>query len=362
MSAPKKNGRPEDIITDRAGGLDLYKESESTKWRHMIKKDAAIDLNNIRSHIRRFRNTQLISDSDLLIHDATLSKPAAMNEAVLAGGKDAKVFPKLGLGPVIPKSINALTPEEFEKTKNSIGGIKVVKGDKISQKHLKARLKRMEKTLKIVRKERKLAENELNGLQRHLNLPMSPSANISAPPSGRIEVGKKGNMNKSISTPQLTGRSNALSITSARKQIMSARSNVSRRSNTPNASNRSRRSSKSKPQYKEVKVWNKRTKVWEPKKRKMGKFGLPDTSESFRSQNIGNLFISPDSRGMTTTNQIGLVAITDLIRRGVVDPNLYLKIDMHQKDSRCPKIMSPITKFAEHAVRNRLKPFALGRG
>ena len=28
MSAPKKRGKPEDIITDRAGGLNLYKESE----------------------------------------------------------------------------------------------------------------------------------------------------------------------------------------------------------------------------------------------------------------------------------------------------------------------------------------------
>lgn len=358
MSAPKKRGRPEDIITDRAGGLNLYKEAEMTKWRHMIKKDAMIDLNNIRSHIRRFKNAKQIAESDLLVHDPTLQKPPASNEAVLAGGPHAKVFPKIGLGPVIPKCVRTLSPEEFENSLKTVKGIKVIKGDKISQKHLKARLKRMEKTLKVVRKERKFAENELNNLQRQLGLPVSPTANISVPGSARLDTKERLGINKSISTPQLTGRSNASCVTTARKQLLSARSDRSKRSNV----SRSLRSSKNEPRYKEVKVWNKKSKVWEPRRKRVGKSGFPETSESFRSQNIGNLFIAPDAKGMATTNQIGLVAINDLIRKGVVDPNLYLKIDTHEKDSRCPKIMSPITKFAEHAVRNKLKPFALGRG
>jgi len=65
---------------------------------------------------------------------------------------------------------------------------------------------------------------------------------------------------------------------------------------------------------------------------------------------------------MVSTNQIGLIAASDLLRKGLVDPNMYMKLFEFDKSQRCPKIMSPVTKFAEHAVKNRLKPFALGRG
>ena len=36
FSQPKKGGDPRDIISDRAGGLDLANTAEMTKWRYMI--------------------------------------------------------------------------------------------------------------------------------------------------------------------------------------------------------------------------------------------------------------------------------------------------------------------------------------
>ena len=345
FSQPKKGGDPRDIISDRAGGLDLANTAEMTKWRYMIAHDAQIDLENMRGHIRRFKKAGELSEDDLLIKDDKLNKHMT-NEAILAGGPNAKVFPKLGLGQRIPKMFKSLTPQEHEKMLKTVKEVKVIKGEKLSQNHLKARMLKMERTLKTIRRARKSAESDLHQLQRTLNLPLSPVVKISAPPSrasSRSSLrsmknnsnsnngNNKSKMNKSISVP-----------------------NIRSRTSTP-------KRRKQKDKIIKKRVWNKKTQVWEIRPVRMA-YGLPDTRESFRSQNISNLFIAGDHRGMVSTNQIGLIAASDLLRKGLVDPNMYMKLFEFDKSQRCPKIMSPVTKFAEHAVKNRLKPFALGRG
>ena len=182
FSQPKKGGDPRDIISDRAGGLDLANTAEMTKWRYMIAHDAQIDLENMRGHIRRFKKAGELSEDDLLIKDDKLNKHIT-NEAILAGGPNAKVFPKLGLGQRVPKMFKSLTPQEHEKMLKTVKEVKVIKGEKLSQNHLKARMLKMERTLKTIRRARKSAESDLHQLQRTLNLPLSPVVKISAPPS-----------------------------------------------------------------------------------------------------------------------------------------------------------------------------------
>ena len=339
FSQPKKGGDPRNIISDRAGGLDLARTAEMTKWRYMIKHDAKIDLNNLRSHLRRFKNAGTLKETDLLVEDPMLEKKIT-NEAILAGGPKAKVFPKIGLGQRIPKMYKAMTPDEHEHMLKTLKEVKVIKGDSLPHKHLKARMLNMEKTLKNIRRARKSAESDLHQLQRALNLPLSPVVQISAPPS---RSAKRDKINSSSNDTKVIRKSGSAPV------IKSARS--------------SQKSRKSKQKDKVVKkrIWNKKTQVWETKPVRMA-YGLPDTRESFRSQNIANLFISGDHRGMASTNQVGLMAANDLLRKGLVDPNMYMKLFEFDKSQRCPKVLSPVTKFAEHALKNRLKPFALGRG
>eukprot|EP00943_MAST-04B_sp_MAST-4B-sp1_P008526 g8526.t1 len=349
FSQPKKGGDPRDIISDRAGGLDLARTAEMTKWRYMIKHDAQIDLENMRSHIRRFKKAGILSSRDLLVKDNLIDKNVT-NEAIIAGGPNAKVFPKLGLGQRIPKEFKALTPEEHEKMLTNVKEVKVIKGESLSQKHLKARMLKMEKTLKSIRQARKSAESDLHQLQRSLNLPLSPLVQISAPPSRstlqRTDMKDDGkNNNNTKNNPK-----NKMAKSFSAPDIKS-------RASTP----KQQRKKQKKDKIVKRRVWNKKTQVWEIKPIRMA-YGLPDTRESFRSQNIANLFIAGDHRGMTSTNQIGLIAASDLLRKGLVDPKMYMKLSEFDKRKRCPKVMSPVTKFAEHAVRNRLKPFALGRG
>ena len=63
----------------------MARTAEMTKWRYMIKHDAKIDLNNLRGHIRRFRNAGNLKETDLLVQDEMLDKKIT-NEAILAGG------------------------------------------------------------------------------------------------------------------------------------------------------------------------------------------------------------------------------------------------------------------------------------
>ena len=50
------------------------------------------------------------------------------NEAILAGGPKAKVFPKIGLGQRIPKMYKAMTPDEHEHMLKTLKEVKVIKG------------------------------------------------------------------------------------------------------------------------------------------------------------------------------------------------------------------------------------------
>ena len=55
-------------------------------------------------------------------------------------------------------------------------------------------------------------------------------------------------------------------------------------------------------------------------------YGLPDTRESLEAKILQIFFISGDHRGMASTNQVGLMAANDLLRKGLVDPNMYMKL------------------------------------
>lgn len=355
MSAPKKNGKPEDVITDRAGGLDLYNLAEITSWRHMIKRDGKIELDNMRSHIRHFIKEGVLQKEDLKINDPRLHRSDVHEAAAATGDPHAKVFPKIGLGPPIPKANALVTPTKFGETVQCTKGIKVVKGENVTNKHLIARMKMMEKTLKQVRRARVEAEGTLQSLQTELGLPVSQTAHISAPPS-RSKLWLK-TANGSLPSKEVSSNSKS----TIRHGNSSFHDGKRVRSKKP--SNLSiEAKEKSQIKTKETKVWNKITEMWEPKLRKVGIEGLLDTNESFRSQNISNLFIAPDHQGMVTSNQVGLMAIQDSIRRGFVDPNLYLKLENNRHENSCPRINSELTKFAETAIRNRLNPFALGRG
>lgn len=273
FSNPKKGGDPRDIISDRAGGLDLARTAEMTKWRYMIKHDAQIDLENMRGHIRRFKKAGILSSKDLLVKDDLIDKNVT-NEAILAGGPHAKVFPKLGLGQRIPKVFKSLTPQEHEKMLTSVKEVKVIKGESLSKKHLKARMLKMEKTLKSIRQARKSAESDLHQLQRTLNLPLSPLVQISAPPS-RSTL-KRTDMKDD-------GKNNSNNIKNDTKDKMA------KSFSAPNIKSKLKQQRKKQRKDKIVKrrVWNKKTQVWEIKPIRMA-FGLPDTRESFRSQNIAN--------------------------------------------------------------------------
>ena len=104
--------------------------------------------------------------------------------------------------------------------------VKVIKGDSLPHKHLKARMLNMEKTLKNIRRARKSAESDLHQLQRALNLPLSPVVQISAPPSRsakRDKINSSSNdtkvIRKSGSAPVIKSARSSQKVGSQNKKI-----------------------------------------------------------------------------------------------------------------------------------------------
>ena len=115
---------------------------------------------------------------------------------------------------------------------------------------------------------------------------------------------------------------------------------------------------------KRVTKWNPVLQLWEHRDLSLPRGSqLLNARDTYHSNNIAALFSDPRGPGRTTSKDT-LAASTDLIKMGLLD-ELSAK-QMHlwtvSPKMRHPRVMSKLTAFAEHAVKNRLKPFAVGRG
>ena len=118
---------------------------------------------------------------------------------------------------------------------------------------------------------------------------------------------------------------------------------------------------------KTVHKYNKKLSLWEhhdlslPK----GKTML-NKRDTYHSNNISALFSDSTTPGRQVRSmaRTTMAPAIDLMKMGLMDELSLKQLQLFQMDPRMRsnRVMSPLTRFAEHAVKNRLKPFAVGRG
>ena len=88
--------------------------------------------------------------------------------------------------------------------------------------------------------------------------------------------------------------------------------------------------------------------------------------DTYHSNNISALFSDSTTPGRQVRSmaRTTMAPAIDLMKMGLMDELSLKQLQLFQMDPRMRsnRVMSPLTRFAEHAVKNRLKPFAVGRG
>jgi len=108
--------------------------------------------------------------------------------------------------------------------------------------------------------------------------------------------------------------------------------------------------------------YNKVLQLWEHYDRSLPKgHELINKRDTYHSNNISALFSDPRTYGKSMSKTT-MAPPQDLIKMGLLKELDVETMRLFQHQSRANRVMSPLTRFAEHAVKNRLKPFAVGRG
>ena len=303
---------------------------------------------------------------------------------------------------------------------SSADGFADMPGEPLTSKQLVSRMRKMQDELRRVRGNRKHAEKSLRKLIRHERRGnIRGSSKRRAGTKKKKTVGGRGDAKNAATNNNVTGASGAVlapvktsrtpgpdalrtSTSSSRRSNSSSRRQARPQSRTPSvcssvdsllerisnsgrfastgvgplrastalpSSRRSGRSSRrsSRPVSrveKRVTKWNPVLQLWEHRDLSLPRGSqLLNARDTYHSNNIAALFSDPRGPGRTTSKDT-LAASTDLIKMGLLD-ELSAK-QMHlwtvSPKMRHPRVMSKLTAFAEHAVKNRLKPFAVGRG
>jgi hypothetical protein len=115
---------------------------------------------------------------------------------------------------------------------------------------------------------------------------------------------------------------------------------------------------------KKMSKWNNIKHIWEHHDLSLPKgHSLLNKRDTYHSNNIAALFSDPTTPGRSVAKTT-MACPRDLMKMGLMDELSVKQLELFAVDPRLRsnRVMSNLTRFAEHAVKNRLKPFAVGRG
>lgn len=115
---------------------------------------------------------------------------------------------------------------------------------------------------------------------------------------------------------------------------------------------------------KRMSKWNNIKQIWEHHDLSLPKGStLLNKRDTYHSNNISALFADPTTPGRSIAKTT-MACPRDLMKMGLMSELSVKQLELFAVDPRLRsnRVMSKLTRFAEHAVKNRLKPFAVGRG
>ena len=115
---------------------------------------------------------------------------------------------------------------------------------------------------------------------------------------------------------------------------------------------------------KRVSKWNPKLQLWEHRDMSLPRGSrLLNARDTYHSNNISALFSDPSTPGRSTKTTTMAVS-RDLAKMGLMSELSAKTLQALSIDPRMrhPRQFSNLTRFAEHAVAQGLKPFAVGRG
>lgn len=277
---------------------------------------------------------------------------------------------------------------DFSEIQNS-DGFANMPGEPLTSKQLVSRMRKMQEELRKVRTQRKNAQTtlrKLTGSSRNSRRSRKSSRakgsahrkkalENSEPLSSRRSSRRSSKSSIAHDLPLSRPLSQSPSIASSKDSLLerisdSGRFDTSRASTAlPSARTSSRRSSRhsSRPVSrvnKRVFRWNSVLQLWEHRDLSLPKGSrLLNKRDTYHSNNIAALFADPRTPGRSTSKDT-LAPTADLVRMGLLDELSAKQMQLWtvSPKMRHPRVMSKLTAFAEHAVKNKLKPFAVGRG
>ena len=254
-------------------------------------------------------------------------------------------------------------------------------GDTLTKRELRARLRTMQKQLRNVRTLRKKAQSEIFQLTQKQKGLTSPLASHR---STRSSSSAAGSLLESVATSRsnLSARGKArhhfesrrkrwgdFSVVSRREEIDKGRSSsrcssaasTQRSSTSSSRFRRSRATSRGSLVDTKITKWNRTKNLWETYDTRLPRGSqLLNEKETLNSQIIDSLLMDPE---MKTSSSETMLTMPQLMERGLISELSAKQREIFAVDPklRCPRVLSPLTKFAEHAIKNKLKPFSLGR-
>ena len=110
--------------------------------------------------------------------------------------------------------------------------------------------------------------------------------------------------------------------------------------------------------------WNNVLQLWEHHDLSLPRGStMLNKRDTYHSNNISALFADPTTPGRSIARTT-MAPVADLMKMGLLDEldAKQMRLFAVNPKLRANRVMSKLTRFAEHAIKNRLKPFAVGRG